>query len=186
MIFLSELLEVKERLLESIGASIDETLEDNVKASCTHIINAKKVFVYGVGRSGLVAQSFAIRLVQLGLEAHFIGEMTTPIVMKGDLAIIVSNTGSTMSATQTANIIRREGVPVIAVTSRESSKLAHAATLVIQLKSNEAKKNLGDITPLGTLFEDAALIFFDIMIVCLMRKLERDEKYMRSRHSIWV
>jgi hypothetical protein len=41
------------------------------------IKSAKKVFVYGVGRSGPVSRAFAMRLVQVGLEVYFIGETIT-------------------------------------------------------------------------------------------------------------
>ncbi|MCK5024870.1 MAG: SIS domain-containing protein, partial [Thermoplasmata archaeon] len=66
------------------------------------ILGTNKVFIYGVGRSGTMSKAFAIRLVQLGLKVFFVGETITPIVEKDDLVIIVSNTGETMSAIQTA------------------------------------------------------------------------------------
>jgi 6-phospho-3-hexuloisomerase len=66
------------------------------------ILSAKSIFIFGVGRSGLVGQTFAIRLVQLGLQVSFVGAMTTPIIKKDDLLILISNTGNTMSVVTTA------------------------------------------------------------------------------------
>ncbi|RLG56732.1 MAG: capsule biosynthesis protein, partial [Candidatus Hydrothermarchaeota archaeon] len=81
-----------------------------------------------------MSKAFAIRLVQLGLKVFFIGETITPIVEENDVVIIVSNTGETMSAIQTANIVRRLGAKAIAITATEHSKLAHAASSVIHLR----------------------------------------------------
>ena len=81
------------------------------------IVAARTIFIYGAGRSGVVGKTFAVRLVQMGLDVHFVGDMTTPIVGRGDLTIIISNTGETMSAVQTANISRRLGSKVIGITS---------------------------------------------------------------------
>lgn len=40
--------------------------------------------------------------------------------------------------------------------------------------------------PLGTVFEDAALLFLDGMIPFIMRKTGATEQEMRRRHAIWV
>ncbi|HIJ00696.1 MAG TPA: SIS domain-containing protein [Candidatus Methanomethylophilaceae archaeon] len=149
------------------------------------LVGARKIFIYGAGRSGLAGQFFAVRLVQLGLDVHFVGDMTTPIVSDKDVTIIISNTGETMSAVQTANISRRLGSYVIGVTSEADSKLAHASNLVIYISQvcNGDKK---DMAPLGTLFEDSVVLFFDSLIPSFMDRLKQDESAMRQRHAIWV
>jgi 6-phospho-3-hexuloisomerase len=172
-----------------ITETLQQILSNNNAAQIENvtnsILNAKKVFVYGVGRSGHVGKGFAMRLVQLGLKAYFIGETITPIVEDGDVAVIISNTGETMSAIQTGNIVRRVGAKVIVVTSHEKSKLAHIANniICIPLKDEERKTKLA---PLGTLFEDAAMIYLDGVIAELMGKLGETEESMRGRHAIMV
>ena len=42
------------------------------------ILVATRIFLYGVGRNGLVLQAFAMRLVHLGLDAHFVGQLSAP------------------------------------------------------------------------------------------------------------
>jgi 6-phospho-3-hexuloisomerase len=149
------------------------------------ITKANKVFLYGVGRSGLVGKAFAIRLVQLGLKVFFIGETITPIVEQDDLVIIISNTGETMSAIQTANIARRVGSTVVVITSNDHSKLAHAANIVVCLKPkrNDKKESLA---PLGTLFEASVFLFLDGLVALLMEILQKSETDMRRMHAIWV
>jgi 6-phospho-3-hexuloisomerase len=172
-----------------ITNTLQEVLSNNnasqIEEVIGSILKAKKVFVYGVGRSGHVGKGFAMRLVQMGLKAYFIGETITPIVEAEDVAVIISNTGETMSAIQTGNIVRRVGAKVIVVTSHEKSKLAHIANTVIciPIKDEDRKTNLA---PLGTLFEDATMIYLDGVISELMAKLGESEETMRGRHAIMV
>ncbi|TFG67923.1 MAG: SIS domain-containing protein, partial [Methanomassiliicoccus sp.] len=149
------------------------------------IMESRRIFIYGVGRSGLIAKAFAIRLVQMGLEVYFVGETITPIVEEGNLVIIVSHTGETMSAIQTANIVRRVGARVITITANAHSKLASASNLVMLIHppKDDDRKTLA---PLGTLFENATLIYLDSMVARLMEKLGQSEGSLRKRHAIWV
>jgi 6-phospho-3-hexuloisomerase len=171
-------------ILERIKTTFADEVE-NTDKFVDYILQSKKVFIYGVGRSGLIAKAFSIRLVQMGLEVYFIGETITPIVEEGHVVVIVSYTGETMSAIQTANIVRRVGAKVVAITANSGSKLAGASNLVILIHppKDDDKKRLA---PLGTLFEDATLIYLDGIVAMLMEKLGQSEGAMRKRHAIWV
>jgi len=175
--------------LSYILGRVQETLErvdsEAVGEIINSIISARSIFIYGVGRSGLVGNAFAVRLVQLGLNVHFVGEMTTPIVREMDLVMIVSNTGETMSCVQTANIVRRVGAKVVTITSNPHSKLAHASNLVLELPIVEDEERTR-LAPLGTLFEESALLFFDSLVPVLMERLGQSEASLRRRHAIWV
>ena len=149
------------------------------------IMSKEKIFIYGSGRSGLVGQLFAVRLVQMGLKVHFVGDMTTPIIGKNDLTILISNTGHTVSVVQTAEIARRIGSHVIAVTSSPSSKLANVSnnSIIVKVKKDEFSSELA---PLGTIFEDTVLFFFDCIVPELMKRMNIVEDDMRKKHAIWV
>ncbi|MEM2890995.1 MAG: SIS domain-containing protein [Thermoplasmata archaeon] len=168
--------------------AVRETLKEDIENTDKFVdllIGSRKIFLYGVGRSGLIAKAFAIRLVQMGLEVFFVGETITPIVEEGNLVVIVSYTGETMSAIQTANIVRRVGAKVVSITAHPHSKLAAASNLVIEIhppKDDDRKR----LAPLGTLFEDATLIYLDSVVAELMERLGQSEGSMRRRHAIWV
>jgi 6-phospho-3-hexuloisomerase len=175
--------------LNHILKGIQETLEKVDPSSIDEMVNAvlgaKKIFVYGVGRSGLIGQAFAVRLVQMGFDVHFVGDMTTPIVESNDVVIIVSNTGETMSAVQTANIVRRVGATVISITANMHSKLGQASSITLEV-SPKRDEQLKRYAPLGTIFEGAALALFDSLVPILMEKLNLNEASLRKRHAIWV
>lgn len=175
--------------VDGLFRAIRGTISDETITSARKIVEEvsenRKTFIYGVGRSGLVGKAFAIRLVQMGLPVFFVGETITPITEKGDLTIVISNTGETMSAVQTANIVRRIGAYVISITGRAHSKLAHASNHVITIDLSTAAE-YRRIAPLGTLFEDAVLLLFDSLVPELMEKFGQTEASMRARHAIWV
>ncbi|HNX48109.1 MAG TPA: SIS domain-containing protein [Methanomassiliicoccales archaeon] len=172
-------------ILEEVRRTIEKVDEPLIDDIVTTLAAAPKIFIYGVGRSGLVGEAFAARLVQIGLNVHFVGDTTTPIVEKGHVVLIISNTGETMSAVQTANIVRRLGAVVISVTGSAHSKLGIASNMVMELvqpRDERKKKN----APLGTIFELSSMVMLDSMVPLLMSKLDQDEASLRRRHAIWV
>ena len=177
--------EASSYILKEVQDALDKVDQAKVAEFVDLILSSKKIFVYGVGRSGLVGQSFAVRLVQLGMDVHFVGDMATPIVEKGDLVILISNTGETMSVVQTANIVGRIGAKIISVTSSVHSKLGSASDVVLEITQNkdEQRKRLA---PLGTIFEVATSVLLDSLVPVLMQRLGQTESSLRKRHAIWV
>ena len=104
---------------------------------------------------------------------------------QGNLVILISNTGETMSAVQTANIVGRIGSRIVSVTSSAHSKLGSISDIVIEITQNkdEQRKRLA---PLGTIFEVSTSILLDSLVPVLMQRLAQSESSMRKRHAIWV
>jgi len=172
-------------LLEHVAKLLAVDRSKEIAESVGILTSAKKLFVYGVGRSGLAARAFAMRMVQLGIDCYFIGETITPVVSDGDAVLIVSNTGSTMSAIQVANIARRVGAKVISVTGHPGSKLAHASNVVLMIQTNGGAVQ-ARLAPLGTVFEAATVLLLDGVVAQVMECLGQTEADMRGRHAIMV
>ncbi len=175
----NDLISYCAKALESVDETLEEQLIDSILAS-------RRVFIFGSGRSGLVGQLFAVRLVQLGLDVHFVGEMTTPIITEDDLTVLISNTGRTSSVVQTAEIAKNViGAKVISITGMKDCNLARASdvTITMDIEDNEETKK---IAPLGTVFEDSAHLFFECVVRDIMAKKGITEEEMRNRHAIWV
>ncbi len=163
--------------------ALDRVDENSVFQAVKIIKDARAIFVYGSGRSGLVGKFFAMRLVQLGLISYFVGETITPVVTHEDAVVLVSNTGKTKSTILVADIARRIGANVIVITSDLTSPLTRLADIVIGIQPENNRK---DLAPLGTLFEISTVIFLDSLISQLMDELNQREEDMRRRHAIWV
>ncbi len=172
---------IGERVTEALGRVDPLAITRAVEILRT----ANQVFVYGAGRSGIIGRAFAMRLVQTGLRAYVIGESVTPIVGRGDAVFILSGQGESYSSIQTANIVRREGAQLVVLTSRASSKLAHAATHLLTLEFPDDAER-ARLAPLGTLFESASLRLTDGIVAELLAARGETESSMRKRHAIMV
>jgi len=179
-------LKVPSELIAYCEKALSTVTDDQKDALIDSILNSRRVFIYGSGRSGLVGQLFAVRLVQLGFDVHFVGEMTTPIITKDDLTLLISNTGRTSSVVQTAEIAKNVvGGKVISVTGVKDCNLAKTSdvTIVLNITEDEGTKK---IAPLGTVFEDSAHLFFECIVCDIMKRRNISEDDMRGRHAIWV
>ena len=70
---------------------------ENIDKLIDEVMNVKRIFLMGAGRSGLEARVFAMRLMHLGFDVHAIGEATAPVPTQEDLVIIISGSGKTQS-----------------------------------------------------------------------------------------
>jgi len=173
-------------IMDSIEESVFNIEFEDVTKAVELIIDSENVFVYGSGRSGLVGRTFAMRLMQLGLNSFFIGETITPAVKDNDCVFFVSKTGETQTAIQAAGIVaERVDADIIVLTASPKSTLANYADVIITLEVPEDKKDTY-LAPLGTVFEDSAIIFLDGFVSILMDQLDEDEEGMKYRHPILI
>ncbi len=155
----------------------------------------RKILIMGAGRSGLVGRAFAMRLMHLGYNVYVLGDTIVPSIGKGDIVIAISGSGRTQLIVTAAEAAKKVGAKVIAITSYPDSPLGKLADIVVEVPGRTklaseldyfARQILGihePLAPLGTLFEDTALIFLDGVIVELMHRLGKDEEELRSRHA---
>ncbi|ACV24208.1 6-phospho-3-hexuloisomerase [Methanocaldococcus fervens] len=140
------------------------------------IIKAKKIFVFGVGRSGYIGRCFAMRLMHLGFDSYFVGEATTPSYEKDDLLILISGSGRTESVLTVAKKAAKINNNIVAIVC-ECGNVVEFADITIQLDVKKSK-----YLPMGTTFEETALIFLDLVIAEVMKRLNLDESVVIKRH----
>jgi 6-phospho-3-hexuloisomerase len=155
----------------------------------------RKALVMGAGRSGLVGKAFAMRLLHLGFNSYVLGETIVPSVSSGDVAIAISGSGRTGLIVEAADAAKKVGTYVIAITTYPESPLGKIADLVVRIPGRSKISKMDDyfarqilglhepLAPLGTLFEDTAMLFLDGVIYYLMIKLNVTEEEMKSRHA---
>ena len=86
-----ELYRLMLREHESVFAAQDQT---QLAAALVEIAAAGRIFVVGAGREGIAARAFAMRLMHLGKEVHWLWDDTTPGMRAGDLLIAVNGSGA--------------------------------------------------------------------------------------------
>ena len=144
---------------------------------------SNRIFVYGAGRSGLVAKAFAIRLVHLGFQTFVIGETITAPVQKDDLVIIVSGSGETIPAVMTAEIAQNLDAKVVSITGKKKSEIAKYADITLYISASCNEPDRKKYAPLGTLFEASVWILLDGIIADLLHSKDENEEDMRCRHA---
>lgn len=173
-----------QKFLSLITESIKEIYEqDKLNKFIRFIEEARRIFLVGIGRSGLVAKAFAMRLMHLGYTAFVIGETTTPRIETQDLLVAISGSGETGFVVAIAKKAREIGAKVVSITSTENSSLSKLSDFSIILK-NRLGKEAKDVAPLGTLFELTAFIFLDGTVAEIMNRKKVNEEELAKRHAI--
>jgi len=172
-----------EYIQKKIREILEKISEENIEKVKKLFFQSNRIFVYGAGRSGLVAKAFAIRLVHLGFQTFVIGETISAPVTKGDLVLIVSGSGETIPAVMTAEIAHKIGAKVVSITAKKKSEIAKYADVTLFISSSCDEEERKKYAPLGTLFEASVWILLDGLIADLMDSKNETEEDMRSRHA---
>ncbi|MBS2970511.1 6-phospho-3-hexuloisomerase [Metabacillus sp. KIGAM252] len=173
-------------ILNELDAAADALNEKEAAELVEKIVASNKIFVAGAGRSGLMAKSFVMRMMHMGLDAYAVGETTTPQFEDNDLIIIASGSGETKSLVSMAEKARSIGGSIACVTISTDSTLGKMADLIVKMPG-APKDQFGDrketIQPMGSLFEQTLLLFFDAVILKFMEKKGLDSKTMYGKHA---
>jgi 6-phospho-3-hexuloisomerase len=171
--------------LDEIRGVFDKGAAAEVDRLCDELLKARRIACYGVGREGLMMRALCMRLMHLGLDAHVVGDMTTPPLGAGDLLVISAGPGhfSTVKALQ--DVARAAGARTVVVTAQPAGKVPAAADAVIHIRAQTMADDKGgkSVLPMGSLYEAAMLIFFDIVSIVLRERTGQAMEGMRSRHT---
>lgn len=163
--------------------SVLDRIDDRVSRKFAQLLpRAKRIYISGVGRSGLVVKAFGQRLMHLGFEVHLADEITAPGISRGDLLVACSGTGSSQLTVYMARKARKIGARCVALTARPKSPLNRAANLTIVI-SAPLERGPGSRQPARSLFEQALFLYLDSVVLTMMQELGISEAKMRKRHS---
>jgi len=131
---------------------------------------AGRVVVTGMGKSGHVARKIAATLASTGTPAFFVhpGEAShgdLGMILPQDVVLALSNSGETDEVLFILPVIKRQGIPLIAITGNANSSLAEQAN--VHLDASIA----AEACPLGlapTASTTAALVVGDALAVALL------------------
>jgi len=156
--------------------------EESTSAFVDAIVDAKCVFMHGLGRSGLVARMFGMRLVHLAQLATVVGDTTAPPIRNDDLLVVCSRTGRSPILRHAVSLAHNEGARAVAVVGDEGTRLASPADLVVRLPIELATEATAQ--PMGSLFEQALLLYLDgVIVLRLMERLGMTAEDMERVHS---
>ena len=178
---MTEILSVVEEIQRSAAKVPEDKITSLIQLLQTH----PRIFVCGTGRSGLMLKTFAMRLMQLGFTSFVVGETTTTSVQKGDLLLVASASGETGSVVQAAEKARATGVTVISLTASEKSSLSAIVPPFLLLDAGtKFAHSEASVQPLGSLFEQMLLVYFDAVVLRMSRDSGGDGEMARRHASL--
>lgn len=155
----------------------------NYDAELTAMLdNAKRIFISGAGRSKLVGNFFAMRLVHSGYDVSVVGEIVTPSIVAGDLLIIISGSGETEQLIAFTKKAQTIGADIMLISSQAQSTIGDLADGVFQIGSQELYGKVEGM-PMGTVFELSTLVFLEATVSHIMRDKGIAEEKMKERHA---
>lgn len=149
---MKEIIETAKHVLrveaEAVLALLDRIDARFVEAVEMILACKGRVVITGMGKSGLICQKVAATMASTGTPALFLhpaegihGDLG--MLMKGDVVVAVSNSGETEEITRILPVIKRMGLPLIAMTGKPNSTLARAGDVLLDISVKEEACPLG-------------------------------------------
>jgi 6-phospho-3-hexuloisomerase len=128
-----------------------------------------------------------MRLMHLGFRTHFVGDTVTPPIGQGDVFIVLSGSGETPSICTQVNQAKESNAIVLGIIGTENTSLARALDDYILLEATSKRSVLSDPRfkdqPRGSLFEQAAFLLLEAIVLALYQHKGSDSKALMSRHT---
>jgi len=173
--------------LAELGQVVDGIDPRSIEEGCRAVQNAGKIVLYGCGREGLQIRGFAMRLYHLGFDVAMQGDMTAPPLGKGDLFIVSDGPGRLSTVNALTGVAKNAGAGVLLLTAEPVAEIAAQADSLIVIPAQTMAKDQGDSVtsalPMGSVYEGALFLLFEVMVLRLRDMTRSDAESMRARHT---
>ena len=177
--------DIMQKLRDSTVDSLDATLEtlserDIAKAVELLLAATRRIEVYGIGSSAMLAEDAAFRLLKLGLPAvvikdSYISSMSALMLDDDCLALAISYTGRTHDILKTMRLARDKGAKTLCVTCFADSPLARLCDHALIAVSGEAiASERGSSGKLATVSRIAQLLIIDTLCASIAARRRED------------
>ncbi len=168
-----------QQLLGRMSAATDQIDWASFLELVEMLPRVRRTYVTGAGRSGLVARSFAMRLMHAGLPAFIPGETISPAAGEGDLLVAISCTGRTGYTDYMCRRARELGAKVVVITANSDSPLARDADKVVIIPAPAD----ASFVIQAEVFEHVTMLCLDSVFSVLSEQLKVDLETFRKRHA---
>ena len=182
----ASLSELSKGALEDLAKTFSRLPEDAADGLIEAIVAARKIVLFGLGREGLQTRGFAMRLYHMGRDVAVWGDMTTPPLGPGDLLIVSAGPGYLATTDALVRVARKGGARTALITAQHGGALARQVDVVTVIPAQTMADDQGgqlSVLPMGSLFETAQMIFFELVILKLRPRFGETSETMRARHT---
>ena len=167
--------EAGSRAVEECAEALARVEERQGEELLQAILDGRQVVFVGVGRVLLSLQAICKRFAHLGIQAHYVGEITEPAITEDDLLIVGSGSGESLFPAAIAKKAAGLGAKVAWIGSNTDSTIARTADYIIripvQTKLNK-KDELKSGQPMTSLFEQSLLLYGDALAAVIAERKE--------------
>ncbi|MDR0270713.1 MurR/RpiR family transcriptional regulator [Paenibacillus sp.] len=169
--------------------SIEDTLsvidKNEVDRAVQVLRKSNRIVFFGIGASGLVGidaeQKFSRinKMCHTYIDGH--SQLTAATLLeKGDVAVFISNSGTTTEILESLEIAKKSGATIIAITKYNKSELADKANIVLNISTPEVTIRSG---AMGSRI--AMLTVIDILFAGVASaEYKNVKKYLTKTHNI--
>ena len=149
-----------------------QRLDQSFHRACDMLLDCEgRIVVTGMGKSGHIGNKIAATLASTGSPAFFMhpGEAShgdLGMITSDDLLIALSNSGETSEITLLLPLLKRLGIPLIALTGKPGSTLARAADINLDVSIDKEACPMG-LTPTSS--TTASLAMGDALAIAVLQ-----------------
>lgn len=149
-----------QNLLQDSFRMIDE---NQIRRIAGMLNSSRRVFIYGMGSSGYVAQEFQLRFMRIGLDVDAITDsqmmqMSAALAEEGTLIIAISLSGKSKEVIDSICIAKKRAAKTVFITSNPSPEIAELCDEVLKVASLKNQDTGTKISP-----QFSILIMIDIL-----------------------
>jgi arabinose-5-phosphate isomerase len=166
-------------------ALLADALDGSFDAAVDLIMGATgRVIVSGMGKSGHIARKIAATFASTGTPAQFVHPAEAShgdlgMVMKGDVALMLSNSGETPELADMIAHTRRFDIPLIGIASRAESTLMRQSDVALLLPPAQEACDQGIVPTTSTTM---MLALGDALAIALMEHRQFTPEHFRVFH----
>ncbi len=174
-------------ILDEIGEPLSRMDLAQTEALCVAIAKARRVVVYGCGREALQIRGFGMRMYHLGLTTGVVGDMNCPPVEEGDLFLASCGPGELATVLALLGQATKAGCKTAIITAESDGSAAKHADMILTIPAQTMASDQGprpkSVLPMGSVFEGALFVLFEVMVARLVELLAVTPEAMRARHT---
>ncbi len=127
------------------------TLDTEMVSRCRKsLLEAERIYLMGIGHSGIIAMDFNYKLMRIGLNTFPINDSHTMLMMASimkeeDVVLAISHSGETNEMIETAKIAKQQGARIISLTQNSMNVLRKMADIQLTYCSNETLFETGSV-----------------------------------------
>jgi 6-phospho-3-hexuloisomerase len=172
--------------LQEVKTALEAIDPTQVDQFIEAILQARQIFVIGVGRVMFSLQALAKRLNHLGIPCHCVGAVNEPAITKDDLLVVASGSGESVVPVAIAKVAKKYEAQIVHIGSNPHSTLSPLSDLFIRIPVRTKlalPEELGSQQIMSSLFEQCLLLFSDVVALMIVERRNLNLQTLWQHHA---